>query len=269
VQAGGNDYYLDPGAHNYPFGMLPWYATHTRGVRVENTGGTIVTTPLPPSSEATRVRRADLTLDEEDTLAGQLQVEFTGQWGALHREELRAEDESGRRKKLQDEISRDLPPGSTFEVKTITNWDILDAPLKVEGAVKIPALATSTGRRILLAATPFQRAEFQAFQPEKRMNMIYFHFPYEELDEVKVRPPAGYKVETVPPAQKIEPGRVSYSIATTQEGVVAQMKRRLVIGGILFPVQAYPALRTFFGNVKSNDEAQILFQRSEDEANKN
>lgn len=269
VQAGGKDYYLDPGAQSYPFGMLPWYATHTRGIRVDNTGGTIVTTPLPPSSEATRVRHVDLTLDDEGTLTGQLQVEFTGQWGALHREEYRTEDESGRRKKLEDEISRDLPAGSTFELKTISNWENLEGPLRMEGAVKIPALATSTGRRILLAATPFQRPEFRAFLPEKRVNVIYFHFPYEELDEVKVHPPAGYKIETVPPAEKIEPGRVSYNIVTAQEGEIASVKRHLVIGGIIFPVQAYPALRTFFGNAKSNDEAQILIQRSDDAANKN
>ena len=46
VQAGTNEYYLDPGAHYFPFGMLPWYVTHTRGIRLESAGGTIVATPM-------------------------------------------------------------------------------------------------------------------------------------------------------------------------------------------------------------------------------
>jgi hypothetical protein len=133
----------------------------------------------------------------------------------------------------------------------------------VEGTLKIPGLTTSTGRRILLPATPFQTPEFRVFVPEKRSNVVYFHYPYEEMDEVKVRAPAGYKVETLPPAEKINPGRMSYTIVTTQESETIEVKRRLIVDGIIFPIRAYPILRTFFGNVKSNDEAQILLQSSD------
>jgi hypothetical protein len=260
VQAGSNDYYLDPGARYFSFGMLPWYATQTKGIRVGN--GAMVSTPLPPSSEATRVRHADLVMDDEGALAGELRVEFTGQWGAVHRESFREEDEAGRQKKLGDEIKAGLPPGSIFKVTSISNWDKLDEPLSVAGTLKITGLTTATGRRILLPATPFQTPEFRAFVPEKRENIIYFHYPYEELDEVKVRAPAGYKIETVPPAEKINPGRMSYTIVATQDGETIEVKRHMTVDGIIFPVRAYPALRTFFGNVKSGDEAQIVLQNS-------
>jgi transglutaminase-like putative cysteine protease len=258
VQAGSNEYYLDPGGRYFSFGVLPWYATQTKGIRVGS--GTMVSTPLPPSSEATRVRHADLAMDGEGTLTGKLRVEYTGQWGAGRRENYREEDEAGRQKKLTDEISAGLPPGSTFELQSISNWDNVDEPLGVEGTLKITGLATAMGRRILLPTMPFQTPEFRAFVPEKRENMIYFHYPYEELDEAKVRAPAGYKIETVPPAGKLNPGRMSYSIVTTQESETIAVKRHLIVDGILFPVRAYPTLRTFFGNVKSNDEAQIVFQ---------
>jgi hypothetical protein len=263
VQGESKDYYLDPGARFFPFGMLPWYATQTKGIRVDKEGQVMVSTPLPPSAEATRIRHADLVMEEDGALTGSLRVDFTGQWGALRREQNREEDEVGRRKKLGDEIRGSLPSGSTFEVKSILNWDNLDQPLTVEGKVKIAELATTVGRRILMPATPFQSSESKAFTPEKRVNSIYFSYLYEALDDVKVRAPSGYKIESVPPARNMNPGRVSYSMLPTQEGNVVIVKRHLVVDGILFPVQAYPALRTLFGNVKSNDETQIVFQGSD------
>ena len=168
VHAGTQDYYLDPAASAFPFGILPWYETNTRGIRCSKSGGELVTVPAAPPSHATTIRSAELELDSEGQASGKLEVDFTGHMAASRREEFREEDEGGRRKSIGEEIQGWLPAGSSFEVTAMTNWDNKDVALHVEGTAKIPNLGTAAGRRMLVPASPFQTRQAAAFHPEKR-----------------------------------------------------------------------------------------------------
>src|SRR5271156_831189 len=149
VRSAAKEYYLDPAATYYPFGILPWYDTATDGVRIGKQNGEIVKTPAPVAADANTMRRADMTIDEDGTAEGKIEVDFTGRRGAIRREDERDEDETGRRKSLEDEIKGWLPAGSSFEVTSVANWDKNDLPLHVEGTAKIPNLGTTAGRRML------------------------------------------------------------------------------------------------------------------------
>lgn len=262
VHAGSQDYYLDPAAITYPFGVLPWYESNTEGIRCTKSGGEIVSIPAAPPGQATRLRTADLTIDVEGEASGQLQVDFTGQWAAALREVERDEDDTGRRKTFTDMIESWLPAGSSFKLSAITNWDKIELPLRIEGAVKIPALGSDAGRRMLVPSSVFQVAQAAAFQPEKRHYPVYIQYPYEEIDDLKFHVPAGYKIESLPPAKQIKPGVVSYETSALQQGDTIEVKRHLVIDGALIAVVSYPALRNFFNTVKTNDESQIVLQNA-------
>jgi hypothetical protein len=45
------------------------------------------------------------------------------------------------------------------------------------------------------------------------------------------------------------------------------VKRHLIVNGIMFPVTVYPALRQFFNTVKTDDDAQVVFQNAESAKN--
>jgi hypothetical protein len=267
VRSGAKEYYLDPAAIYYPFGILPWYETATDGVRVGKQNGEIVKTPAPVAADANTIRRADMSVDEDGLAVGKIEVDFTGQRGAIRREEDRNEDETGRRKSLENEIKGWLPPGSSFEITSVTNWDKNDLPLLVEGKAKIPNLGTTAGHRMLVTEEVFQASQAQAFEPEKRVNPIYFHYPYEEIDAVKLHAPDGYRIENVPTTVQVKPGPVTYEISAAQQGNWVEVKRHLLVNGIMFPVAVYPALRQFFSTVKMNDDAQIVFQNAESTKN--
>ncbi len=266
VRAGTKEYYLDPSAEAFPFGIMPWYETGTQGLRVSKQGGDLVKTPSPAPSEANIARHADLDINEEGLAAGKLEVTFTGQSAAVWREDNR-KDETGRRKVMEDQIKGWLPAGSSFELASITSWDENALPLQVEGTVKIPNLGSIVGHRMLVPAAIFRSVEAKAFQSQKRVNPIYFPYPFEEIDSVTLRAAAGYRIETVPNANQLKPGAVSYEISATQQGNSVEVKRHLVVSGIMFPVKSYPALRNFFNNVETNDDAQIVFQTSESAKN--
>jgi len=209
-----------------------------------------------------------LSIDGDGLATGTLAVDFTGQKAALHREGNRLEDETGRKKALQDEIKAWLPAGSSFEISKIDNWDKTDLPIHIEGSLKLPAFGSPAGRRILIPATIFLAPQIKIFESANRHNAVYFGYPNEEIDNVKFKAPTGYKVETVPAPKTISPGRVvSYEISASQQGSEAEVKRHLVVNGLMFPVEYYASLRSFFNSVKSNDDVQIVLQNAESAKN--
>lgn len=262
VRAGSQEYYLDPAARYFPFGLLPWYETETGGIRVDKGGATVVNTPTESSSDATIVRNADLEVKEDGSIAGTIQVDFTGQRAALIREENRKEDETGRTKYFEDDIKTWLPVGSEFKITKIGNWDNTDQPVHIDGTLKVPSFANSAERRMLMPLEMFQPAQMSSFAPEKRVNVIYIHYPYEEIDDIKLRMPPGYKAESLPPDQNVNLGAVSYQIAATAHDNGVEVKRHLIENGVVFTKEQYPVLRRFFGTVKTNDNAQMVLQNA-------
>jgi Domain of Unknown Function with PDB structure (DUF3858)/Domain of Unknown Function with PDB structure (DUF3857) len=263
VRADGKEYFVDPASHAFPFGLLPWFETGAGGIRVTKQGGDMVTTPETVSSDAMLMRHADLDISEDGAGAGKIEVDFMGQEGALLRQEKRNEDETGRKKDLEDEITSWLPAGASFELTAIANWGDTAAPLHVEGTVKVPAFGSAIGRRVIVPVVLFQAEQVKLFAPEKRVNPIYLHFPYEEMDEVNIHTPSGYKIETLPSGQNINKEAVSYEISTSQQTDAVQMKRHLIVKGVMYSKDSYPAFRAFFGQVQTNDNAQIVFHGGE------
>jgi hypothetical protein len=260
VRANSKEYYLDPAARFYPFGVIPWYEAAANGVRVSKDGSEMIMTTPSTTADAKIIRHADITVDNDMEISGKISVDFAGQEGATRRLWNREEDEAGRKKILGDEIKGWLAVDSTFEVTSITNWDQTDAPIHVEGTVKVPALASGTVQRMMLPLDIFQTTEVGYFQSQKRVNEVDFQYPYEKVDDLVFHCPLGYKAQSVPNPQKISPGPVVYEISAVPQPDGVEVKRQLTINGIRYPKESYPALRSFFSMVKSNDSAQVMFQ---------
>jgi hypothetical protein len=260
IRADNKEYYLDPAARFYPFGVLPWYEAAANGMRVNKDGSEKITTPPAATADATIVRHADITVDNDMEISGKIQVDFTGQEAATRRYYNRNEDDAGRKKILGDEIKGWLTADSTFEVTNIANWDNTDDPLHVEGTLKVPSLATGSVQRMLLPLDLFQTTEVGYFQSQKRTNEVDFPYPYEKVDDLVIHIPLGYKVQAVPNPQKISPGPLSYEISAAQQSDGVEVKRQLMVNGIRYGKESYPGLRNFFSVVKSNDDAQLMLQ---------
>ena len=267
VRAGSKDYYLDPAARFFPFGLLPWYETEAGGIRVDKHGATIVTTSAPDSSEASLIRTGDIDIKDDGSISGAIQVDYTGQRAGLIREERRQEDDTARTKGLKDAIKSWLPSSAEFKITKIANWDDNELPIHVEGTLTIPSFATSAAQRMLMPVEMFEPTEVNSFAVEKRVNSVYFHFPYEETDDIRFHMPAGYKAATMPPVHNLDLGAVTYQISAVAQNNTVEVKRHLVEKGVIFTNKDYPVLRRFFETVKANDDSQMLLESTASAAN--
>ncbi len=264
VRADGKEYFLDPGASHYPFKLLPWFESSTTGLRISGKGGDKIDVPAATSGDATIIRRAELNIGDDGAATGTLTFEFTGQEAAVRRVEARLDDETGRRKTLEDEIKTWLPADAKFELTKLGNWDTSELPVHVEGTVNLPTFASVSGHRIIVPAALFVAQQTAAFQPARRFNAINFHFPSEEIDTLRYTAPAGYKIETMPAKLATNPASiVVYQISTAQEGSAVEVQRHLTINTIQVEKQYYGALRNFFNIVKTNDDNKIVLQNAE------
>ncbi len=261
VRAGDKEYFLDPGIHNCPFGMLPWFETEITALRPTKQGAVYLQTPAMQSATSTTERKANLTLEMDGSLSGTLVIRFTGERAFSRRQNARDEDAEGKKKMVTDSIKDWLPSTAKFELTSITGWESADVPLEIQGKVKLTGMGESIGRRLLLPVGLYESGQRQLFDSSSRKQDIYFNYPYEDVDDITIQLPAGVQASTVPPPQVLDPGgKLKYQISAKQEGTSLHVQRKLVVGGILYPVNSYSEIRKFFSTAKSNDEQQVVLQ---------
>ena len=263
VRHGGKEYYLDPANRYCPFRLLSWDQTGVQGIRLAEDGGEFVTTPLPLSSHTMTGRKANLQLGTNGSLQGTVEVSFTGQEALRRRLDAIETDEVGRRKEMEEEVKGWLPAGASAEQQSVTGWEGTEEPLKAEFAVRIPNFGTSTGRRLILPVAIFQANEKHPFPHDKRVHPIYFPYPWQEVDEITVQLPEGYKAESLPKKRTSRPKFGKYEISYEDQGRTLRLQRSFAMGAIWFPVEHYPSLRLFFDAVRSGDEQQVVLQAVE------
>lgn len=260
VKLSGQDFFLDPAAKFYPFGLLPWNETGVSGFLINKDGGDFIRTPSPKSSDAIIERHATLELATDGSLSGSVDVDFTGIRASGARQEERTDDETGQKKDMGDEINSWLPRGGKFEITKMSGWNG-PGPLVISGTLTIAGYATPAGHRMLLPLTPFIAPEGSAFEPATRVNAIYFSFPYQQHDVISFKLPPGYTVESLPQhLPGVTEGAIQYSIAPAAQGNTLEVKRRLDVQGFYYDVSLYGAIRQVFEMVKTGDDEQAVLQ---------
>lgn len=262
VRAGSKEYYLDPSARYYSFGVLPWYESAANGIRVSKDGGDLIMTPPAVAASSTIVRHIDVSVSPDLSLAGTFKIGFTGQEAATRRYNDRDEDDAGRKKALADEVKGWLPAGSSVTVTSIADWDDMEKPVHIEGTLKVPGYASGAMQSMLMPVELFQTNEVGYFRSEKRVNEVDFDYPYERVDDLIMHAPAGYTIPAVPAAQKIDPGPISYELSASRLSDGIEVNRKLMITGIRYPKQSYFGLRNFFSIARTDDNARVLFQNA-------
>jgi len=260
VKLNGKDFFCDPGVAFSPFGLVMWAETGIQGLRLEKDRGTWVTTSVPKSSDSQVLRHADLTLSENGDLEGKLTLTFTGLKAMELRLEERNEDETDKKKTLEDEAKGSIPVASEIELTNKPAWNSSSVPLVAEFKMKIDGWASAAGHKTMLPVGLFAADEKAVFSHADRVHPIYFEYPIEKDDDVTVTLPAGWQVSSLP-KEVVQDGRVvTYSLKAEDNKASVHITRKLSSDILLMDSKYYPALRNFYQGVRTADEQQILLQ---------
>jgi hypothetical protein len=261
VKLNGKDLYFDPGAAFTPFGFLPWTETGVQGLKLDKDGGAWVHTTLPDSSASLVERTADLKLvADTGSLEGKLTLTFTGLEASRRRVSERNQDETERKKALEDEVKEYIPVAIDVELINKPDWSSSSPSLVAEFDLKVPGWASGAGRRALLPVGLFTATEKHLFDHTERVHPIYFEIPSQKVDDITVELPDGWQVSTLPEPRTVDAHVIKYSSKTSLDKNKLHLSRQLDVNIVLLDAKVYGALRNFFMAVRSGDEQQIVLQ---------
>lgn len=262
VKLKGKDIILDPGAYLAPFGLLPWEATGTPALELDKDGGTWLETDLGIGDATRTLREGDLKLADDGTLEGTVRVTYSGQEAFAHRiDQMRASD-TERKKALEDEIRTAIPLASEVDLTNTPDWTTSAPSLVAEFHLKVPAWGTHAGQRLLLPTGLFSNNEKQTFDHANRTYAIYFEYPFDHVDNLKISIPSGWQVAGAPRASTMDLKAAKYDFSAGNSGSTVNLHRELLIQFVLLDQQFYPTLRTLFHSLKTKDEEQVVLQPS-------
>jgi len=260
VRVGNQERFFDPATPFCPFGMLRAWRTGVQGIRLDAQGGVFIKTPEPTPDQAVVSRRAELTLSEDGTLEGTVEMAFRGQEALDRRLGNMDEDEAGRRKELEDEVRGALPTGAEVALESASGWEGTEEPLVARFRITIPGLVLPTGRRLLVPLGIFHTTRGNPFELQTRRHAVYYDYPFQQEDEVTIQLPDGHRVETLPAPSRSNPRFGEFELVSENDGGRLRIRRRIRLNGYYFPVNQYLELRSFYSEVKAGDEQQAVLE---------
>jgi len=260
VKLNGKDIYCDPGSKFASFGLLPWEETFVKGLRLDKEGGSWITTSLPESSTSTITRTAQLKLGDDGSLSGKLTITFSGLEALSRRNEERNEDETNRKKFLEDQVREYIPAGIEVELTNKPDWNSASPTLTAVYDLKVPGWASAAGRRALLPVGLFAATEKQLFEHANRVYPVYFQFPFEKVDDVSVDLPLGWQVSNVPKPFDRDAKAAKYTLKVESDKSTLHLTRTLQSSLLMIETKYYGTLRSFYQTVRTGDEQQIIVQ---------
>jgi Domain of Unknown Function with PDB structure (DUF3857) len=260
VRLAGKELYFDPGTIHLPFGLLPWHETGVKGFIATKEGGTWIETPRPDPDTTRIERKADLRLSKDGVLEGKVTVTFTGLEAFGMRRYADDTDEIARKKILEDSIRESLPAESEVTLTKQPEWSGSSPTFTAEFTIKIEGCVTSAGRRELFPTGLFGADEKHVFEHSARVHPIYFELPSVKTDDVVVALPSGWQIESLPAPASQDHGLVVFKTNVVNDHGSLHISRTLRMNILLLDTSYYPALRSFFQNVRSSDERQIVLR---------
>lgn len=257
VKIGDQNVFLDPGTPFTPYALLPWSATGVVALKLDKTGGTFITTPASPRGSSRTERKAALRL-RNTSLEGKVTVTYTGMEAFWRRLAERSEDDTQRRKFLEEEIQGDIPSGIDVKLTNTPDWNGSDTPLVAEYELRIPGWAASAGKRVLMPVGIFSSNEKHAFEHAARVHPLLLEFPYQHADDVTIELPEGWQATSIPKPRNSDLKVAVYNMAAEDGKGSLHLKRDLTMTFIFAKVEFYPTVHDFFQGVRAADEEQII-----------
>ncbi|HZI88317.1 MAG TPA: DUF3857 domain-containing protein [Pyrinomonadaceae bacterium] len=267
VKIGDQWKFYNPGFNHLPVGMLRWQEEGTEALVTDPKQPVWTNIPLSPPEKSFVKRTARLKLSEDGTLEGDVEVTYSGHFAIDRKEQSDEETASEREDALKEEVKARL---STAELTSIRIENIHDAsrPLLHAYHIRIPGYAQRTGKRLFLQPAIFQRGAEPLFSASSRRYQIYFHYPWQESDEVVIELPTGYTLDSADAPASFGSAEISEykpGISVTVDGRSINYRRNFYFGrggNILFPVSAYPQLKAYFDELHKQDNHALTLKQS-------
>jgi hypothetical protein len=256
--------FFDPAAMYLPFGMLRWQEEGMPALICDPKEANFVTTPISPAEKSLQKRTATFTLSEDGAIEGDARIEYTGQFGAIMKEQDDDVSPGKREENFRNRFKAQMSTAELSEIK-IENVTDPDKPFVYSFHVRVPGYAQRTGKRLFIQPAFFQKGIGALFPASTRKLAIYFHYPWKEEDNIMIELPAGFALDNADrpePFKTADVADYNVSIGVTAKGDALQYKRTFRFNAFLFPASSYAPLRQVFERIHQGDNHTITLKQA-------
>jgi transglutaminase-like putative cysteine protease len=256
----GKDQFFDPGQRYCPYGHLAWKHTVTGGLRQIDNGSALVDTPAEPYTASRIQRVADLKMDEHGEVTGDVKMAWTGAPALIWRQRYLRGDATSLNNDLRTSMEHLMPSGMEVKVTSIDNLEDYEKPLSVSYNVK-GAIASSTGKRLILPSDIFETNSKPTFPHAKREEPVVYDYPHSVLDAVRVTFPASLGLESLPAGEQFPLQKFAVYVLKTETTPTSYLVRReFDLSNIFYKTEEYPDLRAFYNKFETKDQEPVVLK---------
>jgi transglutaminase-like putative cysteine protease len=250
---------FDPTDGETPLGDLPYYLQGSLALVNSKASAELVKMPVTPPEMNQLERVATLQLQADGAIAGQIQENANGQTAARFRTEFRQLSKPD----YHGMIERWLTSGATSaRLNKIEPTDnVADGKFTLNVEFSASAYGQlMQGRLLVFKPAVVSRRESLALTAQQRKFPVVLRAnAYSET--VKVQLPAGFAVDEVPDAVKLETPFGSYMTSYEVVGGELVFKRQLSQKATTIPAAQYDVVRKFFESIRAAENAPVVLAK--------
>ncbi len=267
VNVGGKEEYFDPAERYCEYGKLDWIHTQMLGFRQTDNGTALDTAPAAKYTDNITVRNVNVTMGPDGKLQGRIQITLSGVQALIWRQRALRTDEQSTKTALEKQVQAQVPDGVTVKMNHFL--DLNDSSLIFIAILDVSGnMGTVTGKRVFVPAAFFETKSTPRFASEKRENPVDLRYPSAVQDVVTITLAPGMSVESMPKAiTTVNPIGAEYKSVYSDTATTYKQERLLLLGNTLFTTKEYPQLREFYQNAATQDQQQVVLQRTAAAAN--
>ncbi|MBE7177881.1 MAG: DUF3857 domain-containing transglutaminase family protein [Mucilaginibacter polytrichastri] len=259
VPVGQERIWLECTSKDMPFGFLSSFTDDRNVLACTPEGGKLLRTPAYPASHNRQTRRADVKMDAEGTIAGQITTLYDGiQVDNL--DYLTDESAADQKKLLVKHYAINNLDISRFAVET----DQKIIARKTETLqFNAPNFATATGNRLYFYPNLANKVSSIPGDVRNRTQKVKVKRGYEDVDEISYLLPEHYKPEYLPPPALVKNEFGEYKTTVEYSEGKLRYIRSVRMNEVTRPAEEYPQLIEFFEKMYEADNMKLTLIRKD------
>jgi hypothetical protein len=262
VSPGHEPRFFDPGTPGCPSTLLSWEKEGVPALVYDKESPEFFTTPVSAASCNVATQRLTVRLLPDGRSEVRAVLELAGQRALEIRSTLKGRSHEDQRTVLALKL-RESSPASAIDESSIkiTGADVWEGPLTVSYNFIAPLFAPPTEKWFLLRPALLAHKDESLLTSPKRMNNVYFPYPWSEEDRIEIQLPDGFTPEQLPDDVNVNIGVGSYRSSYKQERDRIVFTRNLTVNGFIILPQQYQTLKSFFDRAHEGDRGVLFLKR--------
>ncbi len=250
---------FDPTDEQTSLGDLPAYLQGSLALIDTKDSDGLVKMPSAPAETNLLDRKIEATLDEAGALTATIREDANGQWGAGYRGELRAHSRADYVKTIENWVTAGATAARVSKVEP--RDDAAAGHFNLDIEFTAPRYGQLMQDRLLIfkPALVSRRASLALTESKRKYPVVLDSNSFSEIVHVKL--PAGFEVDELPDAVKLDTSFGSYTTNYEVKGGELLFTRKLIQRGATVPVEQYASVRSFFEKIRAAEQAPVVLAR--------